>query len=77
MSKPPMLEIAGDRGESRRGRAAIGAVERIERAGATGAQKNFLGEKILHRKAKRIKFDGTLIITSKLTYRNQICDNIR
>ena len=36
-----------------------------------------LGLKILHRKTKRIKFNGTKIVTSKTSNRNKIFDDVR
>jgi len=66
---------------SRRGKsgcaAAGGREERVEvtRAIAPGDHAPCL--KVLHRKAKRIKLDGTVIINDKMTNGNQVLNNAR
>ena len=58
------------------GGAGGGGVERVEVARAIAPGDHIPSVQVLHRKAKRIKFDGTVIIGGKTTDRNQILNNV-
>ena len=51
-------------------------MERIEVARAIAPGDHVPGLQVLHRKAKRIKFDGTIIIGGKTMNGNQILNNV-
>lgn len=48
----------------------------IEVARAIAAKNLLAGAKVLHRKTRRVKFDGTIIISSKLANRNEIFNEL-
>lgn len=50
--------------------------EGVEGPGAIVPGDHVLGMKILHRKAKRVKLDRTIVIRSKLTNINKVLNNI-
>lgn len=50
--------------------------EAVEIAGIIAPQNDHLGSKILQGKAKRVKLDGTQVITSKLAHGNKILHDI-
>ena len=66
----------GSESGEERGGAGGGAVERVEVARAIAPGDHVPSVQVLHRKAKRIKFDGTVIIGGKTTDRNQILNNV-
>ena len=47
-----------------------GEVQRVQRPGAIAPDDHVPGLKVLHRKAKWVKFNGTIVISSKTTYRD-------
>ena len=53
------------------------AKKRAEVAGASGDHDDFPGSKILHKKAKWVKFYGTRVIFGKLTNGDKRGDNSR
>ena len=53
------------------------AGEVVEVVTTIGPQKHLLGVKILHGKAKGVKFDITQIIASKFTIGDEILENVR
>ena len=59
-----------------RGGAGGGGVERVEVARAITPSDHVPGVQILHRKAKRIKFNRTVIIGGETTNENQILNNV-
>ena len=76
---PKMLEMTMPKGSGSGeecGDASGGRVERVEVARAIAPGDHVPGVQVLHRKAKRIKFDGTVIIGGKTTDRNQILNNV-
>jgi hypothetical protein len=74
MTEAPMPKggVRGDGGEGawRRG-------DRIEVTRATAPENHGPCPEILHRKTPRVKFNGTEIISGKLTDGNKIFDNAR
>ena len=52
-------------------------VERVEVTRAIAPGDHVPGLQILHRKAKRIKFNGTIIVGGETTNRNKIFNNVR
>ena len=59
------------------GGAGGGGVERVEVARAIAPDDHVPGVQVLHRKAKRIKLNGTIIIGGKTTNGNQVLNNVR
>jgi hypothetical protein len=51
-------------------------MERVEVTGAIAPGDHVPGLQVLHRKAKRIKLDGAVIIGGKMTNRNQILNDV-
>jgi uncharacterized Zn-binding protein involved in type VI secretion len=51
--------------------------QRVEIAGAIAHGDHVLCLQILHRKAKRIKLDGAVIVSGKMANGNQILNNVR
>jgi hypothetical protein len=51
-------------------------IERVEVTGAIAPGDHIPGLQILHRKAKRIKLDGAVIVGGKMTNENQILNNV-
>jgi hypothetical protein len=51
-------------------------MERVEVTGAIAPGDHVPGLQVLHRKAKRIKLDGAVIIGGKTTNRNQILNDV-
>ena len=72
----PHVTIGGCGGEGSAPRRVI-AEERVEVAGASGDQDYPPGSKILHKKAKWVKFDGTKIIFDKLANRDEASSDRR
>jgi hypothetical protein len=56
--------------------AGGGCMERVEVTGAIAPGDHVPGLQVLHRKAKRIKLDGAVIIGGKTTNRNQILNDV-
>ena len=56
--------------------AGGGWIERVEVARAIAPGNHVPGVQILHRKAKRIKFNRTVIIGGETTNENQILNNV-
>lgn len=52
-------------------------MEGVERPQAIAPGDHVPGTKILHREAKRVKFNGTLIVSSELAHRYERLNNIR
>jgi hypothetical protein len=48
----------------------------VERPGAVAPSEKGLGGKILHRKTKRVKLHGIRVVSSKLTDRKKILNNV-
>jgi hypothetical protein len=68
MAKAAMPNSGGDNGNKGTGhRGTCWSTEGVEGLGAIVPDDHAPGMKILHRKAKRIKFDRTTVIRSKLT----------
>jgi hypothetical protein len=59
-----------------RGGAGGRGTKRVEIAGAIAPGDHVLGLQILHKKAKWIKFNRTIIISGKTTNGNQILNNV-
>ena len=66
----PHITVGGRSGESSASRR-VGAEEWVEVAGASGDQDYPPCAKILHKKAKWVKFDGTKVIFCELTSRDK------
>lgn len=47
-------------------------LKRLKMAGAITPGDHGLGAKILHRKTERVKFNGTVIVSGKLTNINEV-----
>ena len=58
------------------GGAGGGCIEWVEVTGAIAPGDHVPGLQILHRKAKRIKVDGAVIIGGNMTNRNQILNDV-
>ena len=59
-----------------RGGVGGGCIEWVEVTGAIAPGDHVPGLQILHRKAKRIKLDGAVIVGCKTTNRNQILNDV-
>jgi hypothetical protein len=51
-------------------------VKRVEWSGAIASKNHDPGGKSLHRKTERVKFNGTIVVSSKLSNRHEIFNNI-
>jgi hypothetical protein len=49
-------------------------VKWVERSGAIAAGDHGPGPEVLHGKTKRVKFDGTIIISGELTHKDKVFD---
>jgi hypothetical protein len=74
MSKAAMPKRSG--GEDGVGFGMCWLVKRIKWPGAIAAKNHDPGWKSLHRKTKRIKFNGTIVVSGKLPNGYKIFDNI-
>jgi hypothetical protein len=74
VSKSAMPEVGDGGGEE--GLSLSRTAEWVERAGTIASKENGLGKKILHRKTKRIKLDGTKIINCELANRDKVFDDM-
>ena len=76
---PKMLKMTMPKGSGsgeERGGASGGGVEQVEVARAIAPGDHVPGVQVLHRKAKRIKLNGTIIIGGKTTNGNQVLNYV-
>ena len=77
MSETTMPDGGGDTGEEGvRLRARHGQMQGVKRTGAIAPDDHVPGTKILHREAKRVKLNRTVIISGKLAHRNKRLNNV-
>jgi hypothetical protein len=70
--------VLGSRGRSGHKDAQHqGHLQGVERPRAVTAKKSSLGMEILHRNTERVKFNKNTIISSKLSNRKEVFDDVR